>query len=139
MADVIRMAAHANHYLAVLDFQERPLWLGRAKRCATPDQRLMLHAVDRGYSHPGCDIPGYLCEVHHVTDWAAGGRTDIDQLTFACAPHHKLLETGWTTRKHPNGTTQWLPPAHLDHGQPRTNTLFHPQRHKQPPEDDDAA
>ena len=31
----------------------------------------MLHAKDRGCTHPGCTVPGYLSEVHHVDDWAA--------------------------------------------------------------------
>jgi hypothetical protein len=26
--------------------------------------------MDRGCSAPGCDMPGYLCEVHHVQGWA---------------------------------------------------------------------
>ncbi|WP_460688047.1 hypothetical protein, partial [Mycobacterium bourgelatii] len=24
--------------------------------------------------------------------------------------------------------TEWIPPPHLDHGQPRTNTFHHPQK-----------
>ena len=54
----------------------------------------MLHAKDRGCTHPGCDAPGYWSEVHHVDEWAAGGRTDIDKLTFACAANHKLAGKG---------------------------------------------
>ncbi len=121
----------------------RALWLGRTKRLASADQRIVLHARDRGCSHPGCDVPGYLAEVHHVTDWAAGGRTDIDELTFACGPHNRLVEDGgWTTRKHPNGDTEWIPPPHLDTGQPRTNTYHHPEKllhSEDDDEDDDAA
>jgi hypothetical protein len=30
----------------------------------------VLHATDRGCSHPGCEVSGYYCEVHHVTDYA---------------------------------------------------------------------
>ncbi|WP_197504706.1 HNH endonuclease signature motif containing protein, partial [Mycobacterium sp. 852002-51163_SCH5372311] len=78
-------------------------------------------------------------EVHHTTDWAAGGRTDIDNLTFACTPHHKLLDKGWQTRKQPNGQTQWIPPPHLDHGQPRTNNYHHPERMLPDRDDDDDA
>ncbi|MCB0932722.1 MAG: HNH endonuclease, partial [Mycobacterium sp.] len=76
----------------------------------------------------GCTAPGYLCEVHHVEEWADGGHTNIDTLTFACGQHHKLLKPGgWTTRKHNNGTTEWLPPPHSPlHG--GTNTYHHPER-----------
>jgi hypothetical protein len=55
-------------------------------------------------------VPGYLCEVHHVEDWAQSGLTDIDNLTFACGPHHRLLGPGgWQTRKRADGRTEWIP------------------------------
>jgi HNH endonuclease len=75
-----------------------------------PVSDLYMHATDRGCSAPGCDVPGYLCEVHHVEDWAQSGLTDIDNLTFACGPHHRLLGPGgWTTRKRADGRTEWIP------------------------------
>lgn len=129
MRDLIRMAAHAYHYLYVFDTHTpRPLYLGRSRRIATADQRIVLHATDRGCTAPGCDMPGYLCEVHHVDEWATGGPTNIDTLTFACPAHHKLITPGgWRTRKHTDGTTQWLPPPHLPLP-PGTNTYHHPER-----------
>ena len=90
----------------------------------------MLHATDRGCSHPGCTVPGYGCQVHHAQkDWTVGGLTNIDDLTFACGPHNRLVtEDGWTTRKHQDRTTEWIPPPDLDRGQRRTNTYWHPGR-----------
>ncbi|QCH23024.1 hypothetical protein DSM43276_01270 [Mycobacteroides salmoniphilum] len=120
--DVIRMAAHAHHYLTIFDDDGRPLYLGRSKRIASADQRIVLHAQDRGCTHPDCHVPGYLCEVHHITEWADGGPTDIDNLTFACGPHHRLLNHGWTTQKHQDGTTEWIPPPQLGLGEVMTNT-----------------
>jgi Domain of unknown function (DUF222) len=139
ISDVIRMAGHARHYLAVFDTHTRlPLYLGASKRIATPGQRIVLHATDRGCSAPGCDVPGYLCQVHHVEDWAHSARTDIDNLTFACGPHHRLLGPGgWKTRKRADGTTEWIPPPHLDRGQPRTNNYHHPERYLRDKNDDD--
>jgi hypothetical protein len=129
MRDLIRMASHAFHYLAVFDeHSARPLYLGRSRRIASPDQRVVLYAKDRGCTHPGCDVPGYWSEVHHIDDWATGGRTDADKLTFACKPNHKQVGNGWQTRKLPDGRTEWIPPPHLDHGQPRTNDYHHPER-----------
>ena len=126
--DLIRMAAPAYHYLTIFDgVTGRALWLGRTKRIASPDQRIVLHAKDRGCSHPGCDMPGYLCEVHHVAEWSQGGPTDIDNLTFACAPHHKLLGKGWRTKKLTNGRTQWIPPPQLPFPS-TTNDFHHPER-----------
>lgn len=130
MRDVIRLAAHAHHYLAVFDdHHNRPLYLGRSKRIATPDQRIMLLARDRGCTRPGCDVPGYWSQVHHVTSWARGGTTDITNLTLACQPDNDLAEKGWQTTQLSNGQTRWIPPPNLDHGQPRTNTYHHPERH----------
>jgi hypothetical protein len=128
MREVIRMARHAYHYLAVFDeHSSRPLYLGRSRRIATPDQRIVLYAHDRGCTHPGCDAPGYWCEVHHLSEWATGGTTDADNLTFACVPHHKLAEKGWRTTKTRLGDTEWIPPPELDRGA-RTNEFHHPER-----------
>ena len=105
----------------------RPLWLGRTKRIATADQRIILHATDRGCTRPGCDAPGYRCQVHHVDEWATGGSTNIDKLTLACPADHTLFDQGWTTRKLPNGTTEWIPPPQLPITG-GTNTYHHPER-----------
>jgi hypothetical protein len=130
MRDVIRMASHAYHYLTIFDeHQSRPLYLGRSRRIATPDQRVVLYARDRGCTRPGCDAPGYWSEVHHIDSWARGGPTNIDNLTLACKPDNDLAEKGWQTRKLNNGRTQWIPPPPLDRGQPRTNDYHHPERY----------
>ena len=129
MRDLIRMASHSWHYLCVYDeHSTRPLYLGRAKRIATADQRIVLHGLDRGCTRPGCDVPGYLTEVHHVDEWAAGGATDVDRLTFACKADHRLLTVGgWKTRKLANGRTEWIPPPQLPL-RPGTNDFHHPER-----------
>ncbi len=127
MADVIRMASHAHHYLAIFD-HGTPLALYHTKRLASPAQRIMLFARDRGCTKPGCDAPAYHSQAHHVQGWASTRRTDITDLTLACGPDNRLAEKGWITRKNTHGDTEWLPPAHLDHGQPRTNTFHHPEK-----------
>ena len=126
MSDVIRMASHAHHYLAIFD-KGRALALYHTKRLASPAQRLVLYAKDRGCSHPGCPVPGYYCEVHHATPYAKCHTTDVNDLTFGCGGHHPLAEQGWTTRKRADGVTEWVPPAHLDRGQPRINSYHHPE------------
>jgi hypothetical protein len=128
MSDVIRLARHAHHYLAIFD-KGKALALYHTKRLASPGQRIVLYAKDRGCSHPGCTVPGYYCEVHHVTDYSKCHTTDINQLTFACGPHHRLLKPGgWTTRRNAKGDTEWLPPPHLDRGRPRVNRFHHPEK-----------
>jgi hypothetical protein len=54
--------------------------------------------------------------VHHSNPYATCHTTDVNDLTLACGPNHKLAEQGWTTRKNTNGQTEWIPPPHLDHG-----------------------
>jgi Domain of unknown function (DUF222) len=127
MSDVIRWAGHAHHYLAIFD-NGRPLALYHTKRLASPAQRIMLYAKDRGWSRPGCDAPAYHSQVHHIKGWQATRRTDIDDLTLACGPDNRLAEKGWTTRTNARSETEWIPPPHLDHGQPRTNAFHHPER-----------
>src|SRR5271167_2974236 len=128
MSDVNRLARHAHHYLAIFG-KGKALALYHTKRLASPGQRIVLYGKDRGCTTPGCYVPGYLCEVHHVTDYASCRSTDVNDLTFACGPHHRMLQPrGWTTRKNARGDTQWIPPPHLDRGQPRINTFHHPEK-----------
>ncbi len=141
MSDVIRMASHAYHYLVIFDHNGRALHLGRSKRIASADQRIVLHARDRGCTFPGCDVPGYLTEAHHAEcDWADGGLTDVDDLAAACGSHNKFVRPGgWRTRKRRDGRTEWIPPPHLDTGQGRVNLNHHPEELLHPPKDQDEA
>ncbi|MEB3071129.1 HNH endonuclease signature motif containing protein [[Mycobacterium] vasticus] len=128
MGDVISMATHAHHYLRI-HHKGKEIALVHSKRLASPGQRLVLYAKERGCSHPGCTVPAYLCEVHHDTDYATTNITDIGGLSLRCGPHHQLLtNNGWKTRKRADGTTETLAPPHLDRGQRRTNTYHHPEK-----------
>ncbi len=136
MSDVIRWASHAHHYLALFD-HGKPLALHHTKRLASPAQRIMLYARDRGCTKPGCDAPAYHSQVHHVQGWTKTRRTDINDLTLACGPDNRLIEKGgFTTRKNARGDTEWLPPPHLDRGQPRTNSFHHPEKLLAPDDED---
>ncbi|WP_428341073.1 HNH endonuclease signature motif containing protein [Mycobacterium sp.] len=135
MSDVIRLGSHAHHYLAIFD-HGKALALYHTKRLASPAQRIVLYAKDRGCTFPGCTIPAYLCEVHHCDPYRTNPVTDINQLTLTCHPNHDLTEQGWTTRKNSRGDTEWIPPPHLDHGQSRVNTYHHPEKLLQDDDDD---
>lgn len=129
MRDLIRMAGHAYHYLAVFDdHQRRALYLGRTRRIASADQWVVLYARDRGCTAPNCDVPGYHTEAHHMQPWRRGGRTDINDLTLTCHRDHTLTEQGWLTRPLPDGRIEWIPPPAL--GLPgATNAFHHPERY----------
>jgi hypothetical protein len=137
MSDVIRLSRHAHHYLAIFD-KGKAIGLYHTKRLASPGQRIVLYAKDRGCTHPGCDVAGYYCEVHHTVEYTKCRRTHIDELTLGCGGHHPLAKPGgWTTRKNAAGDTEWIPPPHLDHGQPRVNTFHHPEKLLRDDKDDD--
>ncbi|WIM87728.1 HNH endonuclease signature motif containing protein [Candidatus Mycobacterium wuenschmannii] len=136
MSDVIRLASHAHHYLAIFH-NGKALALYHTKRLATPAQRLVLHARDRGCTFPGCPTPADRCEVHHDDPYRNNPVTDVNHLTLTCHPNHDMTEKGWTTRKNHRYETEWIPPAHLDHGQPRTNTYHHPEKLLRDSDDDE--
>ncbi|CCQ17739.1 putative uncharacterized protein [Rhodococcus sp. AW25M09] len=146
--DAIRMASHAHHYLTIFDDDGRALYLGRSKRIASADQRIVLIARDRGCSFPSCTRPATWCQAHHVTDWTDGGLTDIDSLTFGCDMHHALVGDGpgkWATTKttaghrYP-GRTLWHPPTAMDpkrrglinHAHHPEEVLYPPDQHEDP-------
>ena len=91
-----------------------PLAVGRTARTATAAQRRALATRDRGCIIPGCQIPAESCQAHHVTDWAAGGASDIDNLALLCWAHHRQVDLNmWTIT--PTGTGRPPdPPAHGD-------------------------
>jgi hypothetical protein len=94
MKDLISMASHANIFDG-----GKSLDLYHTKRLASPAQRIVLYANDRGCTMPGCDAPAYHSQVQHVRAWAATHCTDINVLTLACGPNNRLVEKGRTTRK----------------------------------------
>jgi hypothetical protein len=128
MAEVIRLASHAHHYLVVFDkHTSEVLYCGRAKRIAPAAHRIVLLSRDRGCTKPGCTVAGYGTQVHHTNGWKNNGQTNIDEEVLACGADNRLAETGWTTRIR-NGIAEWIPPPPLDTGQPRINYYHHPQR-----------
>ncbi len=99
--------------------------LGRTVRCITPAQRRALLARDGGCVIPGCEVPAAQLEGHHVTAWAAGGRTDLDDLVLACGPHHTMLDLGtWAVRIRA-GVPQVRAPRWVD---PHQRWLHSPRR-----------
>lgn len=135
MRELIRLAGESIHYLAVFeDHSARPLYLGRSKRLATTDHRIICHARDRGCTKPNCFVPGYDCEIHHAHEWSAGGPTDADNLFFGCGCDHAAASDGtYTTTVMDDGRIAWSDGT----GPPRVNDVHHPERLLDNGEDDD--
>ena len=137
IAEVIRLAAHAHHSLAVFDKATgSALDLFRARRVASPAQRIMLIARDGGCTKPGCTVGAYGSQAHHVVaDWTDGGNTNVDELGLACGPDNRAVSPdGWTTEMNERGEVEWIPPPALDTGQTRINTYHRPERLLRPPD-----
>jgi hypothetical protein len=137
--DVVRMAARARQYLAVFDKATgSALDLFRARRVASPAQRLMLIARSGGCTKPGCTVGAYGSQVHHAArDWAEGGHTNVDDLGLACGPDNRMVgPEGWTTRINADHDVEWIPPPDLDTGQARVNNYHRPERLHRPPDED---
>jgi 5-methylcytosine-specific restriction endonuclease McrA len=60
---------------------------------ATKRQRRAIHLRQRGRcANRGCHHP--IGEVHHVIDWAYGGKTHLNNLAGLCRKCHALITTG---------------------------------------------
>jgi hypothetical protein len=140
IGDLIKLAARANHWLAVFDKATgSALELFRARRVASPAQRIMLIARDGGCTKPGCTVPAYGSQVHHAArDWADDGQTNVDELGLACGPDNRMVGPGgWETRVNRDNDVEWIPPSGLDTGQARVNDYHRPERLHRPLDDED--
>ena len=141
IADVIRFGGHSNHFLAVFDGATgSALDLFRARRVASPAQRIMLIGRDGGCTKP-------CCTVRRLRQPGPPRRprldrrrtTNVDDLGLACGPDNRMVgEGGWTTRINAHHEVEWIPPPHLDTGQARINHYHRPERLLQPPDDPQA-
>ena len=132
MTDVIRLASHAHHYLAVFDkHTAEPLYLGRTKRLASKGQRIVLLARDRGCTFPGCRVPGVRLPgpPHHrlATRRPDQRRQTRPGLRRRQPPRrrrldrhhpqrHSRMDTPTTTRRRPNQNQLLPPPRTPPHG-----------------------
>jgi len=66
--------------------------VGRRTRTIPPAIRRALSARDVGCRFPGCTTR--RCDAHHVTHWADGGTTSLDNLLLLCRRHHRLVHEG---------------------------------------------
>jgi hypothetical protein len=85
----------------------QPLDIGRATRVIPPHLHRALTIRDGHCQFPGCDQPPPVCEAHHLTPWARGGPTSLDNLALLCRFHHLIAvhHWGWTLTRSRDGTT----------------------------------
>lgn len=70
-----------------------------------------LRARDRRCRWPGCTAPAIRCEIDHTTDWALGGKTEVNNLASLCQRHHTQKQfTRWSVRQLDGGLLEWTSP-----------------------------
>ena len=113
--------ARDNHWFLALCHEEMELKLFRSRRTASRYQRLDLFAAYGGCTHPDCDQDARHCEAHHAgRPWAAGGHTNIGELSLASGDCHAMIhDTGWSTVPDPRAPqgVRWIPPPHTPRAQ----------------------
>jgi hypothetical protein len=102
-----RLACTAGIIPAVLGGDSVPLDWGRARRLATPAQKLALMIRDGDTCvFPNCDRPWTWCDAHHLTEFPRGP-SDLENLALVCDTHHHFVHEGrWTLRHESDGG--WL-------------------------------
>jgi 5-methylcytosine-specific restriction protein A len=109
--DVLRdLACRSKILPTVFGAKGQVLWAGMSRRAASPTQRMLLVARDRGCV--GCGADAAWCQAHHVVPWAAGGPTDIDNLCLLCSRcHHRVHDQDWEISQTPQGKHILQPPS----------------------------
>ncbi len=95
------------HWIADADF-ERIIFGPRARvievsvrtRLFRGGLRRAIEIRDRHCTHPGCRVPAHLCNIDHISEYAAGGQTTQRNGRLLC-PAHNHQRPGRTT--HPPG------------------------------------
>ncbi len=128
--DVIRLAGHAHHWLAVFDKATgQALDLFRTRRTASPAQRIMLIARDGGCTKPCCAVPAYGAQVHHaLRDWAEGGNTNVNDMTLACGPDNRSVEKERLDHHHQRPRRRRMDPTTRPRHRPNPHQLLPPPR-----------
>jgi len=111
------LACQADILPGIFKGVSQPLDLGRARRTASPAQRIALVARDKACV--GCGATSNWCQAHHIIPWAVQGNTDLDDMVLLCSRcHHKVHDDHWQVRRKPSGKYYLKPP--LNTGRPES-------------------
>lgn len=111
-----------------LDTTGRIRRLGTEERLFNRHQRRAIALRDGGCVIPGCTVPPSWCEIHHVTEHAAGGPTHTANGVLLCWHHHRFIDTGpWRIRMN-RGVPEVQAPRWYDRDQVWRPTTTSPTR-----------
>ncbi len=104
-----RIACDSSLVLMTHDETGRTLDVGRRTRVIPPALRRALDHRDGGCRFPGCGIRH--TDAHHLTHWADGGETRLDNLVLLCRRHHRCVhEEGYAVDLDETGTIRFRDP-----------------------------
>lgn len=106
--------------LATDPFTSAPLALDRTRYRVTAAQRRWLAKQYESCTRPGCTSPVTTTDLDHLTAWAQGGATDVDNLAPTCRTDHTLKHRArFTVTRSADGTISWRSPSgHLARTEP---------------------
>ena len=119
-ATVRRLACDADLIPIALGTSGEVLDVGRTHRLVTPAIWRALVCRDAHCAFPGCTRPPIMCHAHHITHWADGGDTSLQNMVLLCGHHHRTIHhTPWQVRLNPDdGKPEFLPPPKTGHPPP---------------------
>ena len=87
--------------------------VGRRRRTVGWRLRKALEARDGGCRFPGCESRGRT-HAHHITPWAEGGETAMNNLVLLCPFHHRAVhKAGWRVEMDEWGAPRFLNPLRV--------------------------
>ena len=87
-----------------------PLSVGRKTRTIPPAIRRALNRRDGGCRFPGCTCSRFV-DAHHITHWADGGETSVNNLVLLCRRHHRMVhEEGFGLHSQADGRIYFTDP-----------------------------
>jgi Domain of unknown function (DUF222) len=88
-----RLSCDAPVVTLIEDDKGQPLDVGRKTRRVNAALHRALKTRDPTCQFPGCEATARLTP-HHISHWAAGGRTNKDNLCMLCSAHHWSVHEG---------------------------------------------
>jgi len=86
------------------------LSVGRKTRTIPPAIRRALKRRDHGCRFPGCTCSRFV-DAHHITHWADGGETCLNNLVLLCRRHHRMVhEEGFGIHSQADGQVYFTDP-----------------------------
>ena len=84
--------------------------ISQKTRVFTGPLRSLLNVLDRTCVWPGCELASHRCQADHTMPWRHSKDTSVGNGKPLCGRHNRLKESGYQTRRDPNGTWHVIRP-----------------------------